>query len=80
MFLKKQKLANDSGSFVSDADLKVGGNINIFGRNFFIYDCDDYTRQYYKDLYDLDFQPISIEEEPEEDKEATKKVLIIGCK
>ncbi len=77
VFLKKQKLAktDDSSSFVSDEDLKVGGSINIFGRVFVIYDCDEYTRQYYKDLYDLDFVALPIEDEKEEAKEATKKVM-----
>jgi hypothetical protein len=57
VFLKKQKLPKGKGrlciffysqadnkEFVTFGDLVTGSNIDIFGRSFFLYDCDAATR------------------------------------
>ena len=33
--------------YYTELDFKIGGEIHVHGREFFIYDCDDYTREYY---------------------------------
>ena len=32
-------------------DFVVGGEVNLFGTVFYIYDCDDFTKDYNKHLY-----------------------------
>jgi len=46
--------------------LRVGSTLTVFGRDFHIYACDDFTRSYYKEtmgLDDLALAPIDITEE-----------------
>lgn len=52
IFLKRQKVLKNenSGYFISIEDLKVGEDIVIFGKNIHIYDCDQYTREFYENL------------------------------
>jgi len=48
-FLKRQMVMKQDGSSTPfmPADFGIGVDVNIFGRNMRIYDCDDYTRQFY---------------------------------
>jgi len=60
MLLKRQKLANQpilthcpgmslrTEDYYKPEDLKIGGNVVVFGRNCQIYDCDAHTREWYK--------------------------------
>ena len=44
------KAGEEKDSFGLD-DLRIGTFIHVFGRSFFIHDCDDFTRQWYKVRY-----------------------------
>jgi len=46
-------------------DIKVGSFIPVYGREFFIYECDDATREFYKGFAGEDMQNIVV---PEEEK------------
>jgi len=42
-------------------DLLVGCSIDIFGREIVVYDCDDFTRAFYRDYMDVEQPSLSIE-------------------
>ncbi len=39
--------------YYKDDDLKIGVEINVFGRKFTLFDCDDFTKEYYKVKYGI---------------------------
>ena len=52
-FLKRQMVLKQDGSqcpFMPE-DFGIGVDIGIYGRQIRIYDCDDYTRQFYEVSY-----------------------------
>ncbi len=46
--------------YYSDADLICGQKIDIFGREVLIFDCDDFTREWYRQRKGLDQVAVSI--------------------
>ena len=48
-FLKRQMVVKMDGSQAPfmPSDFAIGSDVNIYGRIMRIYDCDDYSRQFY---------------------------------
>ncbi|KAM4693662.1 EF-hand domain-containing protein 1 [Discoglossus pictus] len=50
------------------SDFEVGKHITILGRRFFLYDCDAYTRDFYRDNLGItDFRPIDVSKKTEKE-------------
>jgi hypothetical protein len=70
--LKRQKLAKQpilthcpgmslkKEEYYAPEDLLIGKKINIFGRETMIYDCDEFTKDWYKQNFDHDMIPIQL--------------------
>lgn len=58
--LKKEKESN----YYQPIDLKLGNYINIYNRNCLIYDCDEFTKKWYKDNLKIDMEPIRMKKNP----------------
>eukprot|EP01062_Namystynia_karyoxenos_P056416 TRINITY_DN47376_c0_g1_i1.p1 TRINITY_DN47376_c0_g1~~TRINITY_DN47376_c0_g1_i1.p1 ORF type:complete len:757 (+),score=291.09 TRINITY_DN47376_c0_g1_i1:107-2377(+) len=46
----------------TEADLHVGAVVNVFGRNFLLYDADEFTKRYLKDHFGKDSSSIDVKE------------------
>lgn len=72
LLLRKSKLPKDpfmthypgmslkKSEYYTPADLKCGNNIHIFGRDCLIYDCDDFTKRYYREVMGFEQVPIKL--------------------
>jgi hypothetical protein len=63
IFLKRGRVKKDENSFYNQFDLVVGQDIYIYGKYIKLYDCDDYSREYYRGLGrdQLDRQTIPVD-------------------
>lgn len=49
----------------SPKDFAIGKTVTLLGRTFFIYDCDKFTQDFYRDKYGItDFQPVDVNKKP----------------
>jgi len=46
--LKRGKLSKADGSLITASDFQIGEEFEFLGRKVFVYECDDFTRQYYE--------------------------------
>jgi hypothetical protein len=62
-FLQKTKLVNpETGKFYTDQDLHIGAVIDVHGRNFLLFDADDWTRQFLDNKWGPhDWTPIDVD-------------------
>ncbi|ETN65018.1 EF-hand domain-containing family member C2 [Anopheles darlingi] len=52
-------IGKTDGDYYSDADLRIGASINVYGRRVLLTSCDPFTERYYRELYGLeDFTPL----------------------
>jgi hypothetical protein len=47
-FLKRSKLRKNPSDYYNEKDLTVGCELNVYGKIVKLYDCDQYTREYYE--------------------------------
>lgn len=52
-----QTQVRKKGEFVHGHDLYVGQYVSLIGNQFFIYDADDFTRQYFSDVLGHELEP-----------------------
>lgn len=46
--------------YYTPQDFSIGQQINVHGRDCIIYDCDNFTKAYYKQNFGVDLHPISL--------------------
>nr|AGM32872.1 hypothetical protein [Coptotermes formosanus] len=62
-FLKKTYLKKNDGSLFPDADLFIGNVVDVLGRKFFLYDCDDFPKEFLNYKHGpRDWTPIAIDD------------------
>ncbi|KAJ3377330.1 EF-hand domain-containing member C2 [Lobulomyces angularis] len=53
--------------FYGETDLLIGSVLHLYGRPFVICDCDEFTKNYYRETYSLDlFDPVKFDLNPDE--------------
>ena len=46
-------MGNKKIIYYKDCDLSVGSVVNIFNRKFVLYDCDEFTKEYFRVKYGI---------------------------
>jgi len=60
-----QKEAQADAPAYTDADLRIGNTITIFGRDFLLYDYDSFTRDHLKQKFGIvEYNPINVADPP----------------
>ncbi|KAI8464444.1 MAG: hypothetical protein J3K34DRAFT_526184 [Monoraphidium minutum] len=56
IFVRRHQVPRDdgSGATLAPGDLAVGATVTVYGRTFFLVDCDAYTRAWYRDTLQLE--------------------------
>jgi hypothetical protein len=63
--LKRHKAVKPDGSLLTPLDLEVGGQVTMYGRQYQVTDCDQFTRDWYSTLMSIEqAPPMSCPEDP----------------
>jgi hypothetical protein len=49
-FLRRHRAKKDDDMYVTVGDFKVGGEFTVYGRTYYLLDCDQFTREFMKRL------------------------------
>ncbi|GIY92285.1 EF-hand domain-containing protein 1 [Caerostris extrusa] len=66
------EVKDEDMTWFSPQDLTTGKDIVVLGKKIFLYDCDEFTRHYYKTQFGEDLESIAVAEKP---KPANPKVF-----
>ena len=63
--------------YFKPSDLMIGKTVNIYGRNFYIYDCDMFTKTFYTKNFGVsNFEPINVQDLRNEYPKMVKKRIL----
>eukprot|EP00916_Digyalum_oweni_P023680 GHVL01039287.1.p1 GENE.GHVL01039287.1~~GHVL01039287.1.p1 ORF type:complete len:526 (+),score=99.67 GHVL01039287.1:162-1739(+) len=58
LIIRRHRFLTDDGhSYMTPEGFRVGTTVTLYAKDFFLTDCDDFTRKWYSDLYQVEQDP-----------------------